>query len=60
MKLCHMDVSQYTVGCYYNAAQYLYMALQWLKQNIYQKLNSQKTPHISPSRVIYGVSIVSI
>ena len=34
--------------------------LQWLRQNINQRLYSQQTLHISPSRASYGVSIVSI
>ena len=54
-----------TVECRYsyNAVQYnmvLYMARQWLRQNINHKLNSPKTPHSSPSWMGYGVSIVRI
>ena len=35
-------------------------AQQWLKRNIYQSYHWQKTPHISPSQVSYGVSIQRI
>ena len=35
-------------------------SLEWLRQKIDQGLHSQKTLHTSPSRVSYGVSIVSI
>ena len=38
----------------------LQTTLQWLKQNKIQSLNSQKTPHISPSWVSYGVFIAMI
>ena len=38
----------------------LHTAVQWLKQNINQSLNSQKTPHILPSGVSYGLSVVKI
>ena len=34
--------------------------LQGQQQNINQTLHSQKTPHISPMRASYGVSIVRI
>ena len=36
------------------------MALRWQWQNLDQNLNSQQTPHTSPSRVKYGVSVVRI
>ena len=52
-----------TVECCYNTVQYnmvLDIALQWLKQNINQNLDSQKTSHSLPSRASYGVSIVRI
>ena len=51
----------YTIKCYYNAAQFiaiLPMALQWQQQNLHQSQNSQQTPHTSPSRMSYGVSIM--
>ena len=54
---------QYTVGCHYNAVLYnttLHITLQWQRQNTNQGLRSQKTPHISPWRTSYGVSIVMI
>ena len=35
-------------------------SLRRLKQTVNQRLNSQTTPHISPSRASYGVSIVGI
>ena len=52
-----------TVKCRYNAVQYitiLHRALrkQWQKTN--QILESQQTPHFSPSRASYGMSIVRI
>ena len=34
--------------------------LQSLMQNINQRLYLQKTPHISPYRASYGISIVNI
>ena len=49
--------------CQYNSTQSLTISLRavpWHWQNINQILNSQKTPHISPLRVSYGVSIVRI
>ena len=49
------------VGCQNSAVQYiliLHIALLWQQYSINQILNSQKTPHISSSRVSYGVSIV--
>ena len=42
-----------TVECHYNTVLYnmiLYMVRQRLKQNINQRLNSQKEPHIRPSQ----------
>ena len=47
----------------YSAAQHnmsLRMLQKWLRQNTHQRLYSQKTPHISPSRASYGVSFVRI
>ena len=54
---------QYKVKCCYNTVQFitiLHTALQWQWQKVYQILESQQTPHTSPSRVSYGVSIVRI
>ena len=53
----------HTVRCCYGAVQYnmiLYTVLQKLMQNIDQSLYSQKTPHILPSQVSYGMSFVII
>ena len=54
----------YTVECRrYNAVQFitiLHRILQWQQQNIYHISNSQQTPHTSPSRASYGVSIMII
>ena len=36
------------------------MAWYWREQDIHQTMNSQKTPHSSPSPVSYGVYFVSI
>ena len=52
-----------TVECRYNAVKFvtiLHSALQWQWQNVSQTLDSQNTPHTSPSRASYGVSFVSI
>ena len=52
-----------TVSHSYNVVQYIkisYTLLRWQKQNIDNILNSQKTPHILPSRASYEVSTVSI
>ena len=38
----------------------LHTALSWQQQNMDQILNSQNTPHSSPSRASYGVSLASI
>ena len=38
----------------------MHPSLQWPRQNINQGLHSQNTPHTSPSRASYGLSIVSI
>ena len=40
--------------------QLFHTAMQWLKQNINEKLNPQKTTHSSPWWVGYGVSFVRI
>ena len=32
--------------------------MQWLRQNVNETLNPQKTPHTLPLRVSYGVSLV--
>ena len=52
---------QTTVRCSYNAVQYImifYIVVYLLMQNINQNLYSQKTPHMSPSRASYGVSLI--
>ena len=44
----------------YSLVQYimiLHTVLQWQRQSINETVDSQKTPHISPSRASYGVSI---
>ena len=54
---------QNTVKCHYNAIQFImisFMAPWWEEQNLNQISNSQQTPHTSPSRASYGVSIVRI
>ena len=51
------------VTLWLNMVQYnmiMHTSLLWLRQNINQGLHSQKTPHNSPSRVSYGMSIVNI
>ena len=54
----------YTVECRYNVVQFITIlpsALWWQQQNVNQTPNSrQQTPHTSPSRASYGVSIVRI
>ena len=53
----------YRVECRYNAVRYstiLHSTLQRLKSNINRNLNPQKTPHISPWRASYGVSLIRI
>ena len=55
-------ITPVTVECRYNSVEYimiLHSALQW-QRNINQTLNSQKTPHATPSRASYGVSVVKI
>ena len=55
--------SAYTVECRYNAVQFITIlppALRWQEQNVNQTSKSQHTPHTSPSRASYGVSIVRI
>ena len=52
----------HTVGCHYNMIQYimlLFTALQILRQYINDSLNSQQTPHISPSQMSYGMFVDS-
>ena len=47
----------------YNEVHYkmtLHTAPCWLKQNLIQSLNSQKTPHTSPSQASYGVYVLMI
>ena len=53
-----MYVLMYTVSCRYNVVQYnilSYTALRFLRQNINQKLNSQKISHSSHSRRVCRV-----
>ena len=53
----------YTVECRYNAVAYimiLHKTLQWIEQSIHQTLNPQKTPHISPWRASYEMSVMRI
>ena len=38
----------------------LQTSLHWLRQNLNQSLESEKTPHASPWRASYGVSLVEI
>ena len=52
-----------TLGCRYNMVRFItvsHTALGWQRQNMYQTLTSQQTPHTSPSRASYGMSIVRI
>ena len=42
-----------------NVTEYWIQWIQWLRYNAGQTLYSQKTPHNSPSRASYGVSIAS-
>ena len=52
---------QITVECRYNAVQFITLlatALYRQQQNLSQTSNSPKTPHTSPSRASYGVSVV--
>ena len=49
--------------CHHNAVQFITIsltALWWQQRNFSQASNSQQTPHTSPSRASYVVSIVSI
>ena len=58
-----LGVCPYTVECHYNMVQYckiLHKYLQELRQDIYQMLDSQNTPHTSPLQMSYGVSFVNI
>ena len=51
----------YTVECSYNTVKFvtiLHSALRWQWQNESQTLDSQKTPHSSPSRPSYRMSFV--
>ena len=53
----------YTVKCRYNAVWFitiLHTTLWWQWQKVNQILESQQTPHISPSRASCGVPIVRI
>ena len=50
-----------TAMCCCNTVQYnmiFHTSLQWLRQNIYQSLNPQKTPHTSSLWVSYGMYFV--
>ena len=52
-----------TIDCRYNAVQFitiLHPMLQWQQQNTNQIPNSQQTPHYSPSRASYGVSVMKL
>ena len=58
-----MRVLRDTVECRYNAVQFitiLQTAVRWQQHNVNQISNSQQTPHTSPSRASYGVSIMRI
>ena len=47
--------------CRYNVVQHnmiFHMVCQRLRWNMHQRLYSQKTPHISPSRASYGMSFM--
>ena len=51
------------VDCRDNTIQFfmvLHTALRWQWQNVDETSNSQQTPHTSPSRASYGVSVVRI
>ena len=51
----------HTVKCRYNAVQFIvifHTALQWHQQNINLTRNSQQTPHSSPVKSSYGMSVV--
>ena len=55
--------SSVTGRCCYNMVKYnmiLDTTLQWLRLKLKQSFNLQKTPHISPWRVSYGLSFVRI
>ena len=55
------DANTVAIQCHYNAVQFIMIlqtVLQWQQQNVNQTLNSQQTPHTSPSRASYGVSIM--
>ena len=55
--------ARYTVVCLYNTVQYntiLHTSVRWLRLNINESWDRQKTPHTSPSRARYGVSFVKI
>ena len=52
-----------TVEYHYNAAHYniiVHTSLPWLRQNVNQAMLSQKTHHISPSQMSYGMSVIRI
>ena len=52
-----------TIGSRYNAVQFitiLHTALRWQQQNVNQTSKSQETPHTSPWRASYEVSIMRI
>ena len=53
----------YTAECHYNAVQFITIlpsALRWQQQNVNQTSKSQHTPHTSPLRASYRVSILKI
>ena len=60
--LSYMKHKVSIVECRYNAVNLsrCYLWHLWQEQNLNQTLNSQQTPHSSPSWASYGVSIVSI
>ena len=56
-----MCLKLHTVECRYNMVQFITIlntALRWQQQNLNQTSNSQQTPHTSPSRVSYEVSVM--
>ena len=59
----HLIAHLNTVGCRYHVVKYnmiLDTRLQWLRWNLNQSLNLQKTPHTWPWRASHGVSFVRI
>ena len=59
----HWDTGKYSRLSRYRAVQHnmlLHMVRKWLKHSMLQRIYSQTTPHISPSRASYGVSFMRI